>query len=142
MKRRLSAASGRWLRLSALLLAAGAAGCAQKGPGPLYAWEDFPRRQYETLLAGGTLPNAAEQAERLNAQAEKARATGAALPPGFRAHLGLVRLALGDPAAASALWQAEKAAFPESTPYMDRLLQRLQNPGARPAAAAAAANPG
>ncbi len=101
-------------------------GCAQPGPKPLYLWETFPRQQYETLLSHGT--PALDQIAKLEAHAEKARATGAALPPGFRAHLGMLKLNAGDTNEARQLWQAEKIAFPESTPYMDQLLRRLDAP--------------
>jgi hypothetical protein len=102
------------------------AGCAQKGPAPLYLWESFPRQQYETLLRSGA--GSAEQIAALEAHAERARGAGAALPPGFRAHLGMLKLSVGDADRARELWQAEKAAFPESAPYMDRLLKQLQAP--------------
>lgn len=109
------------------------AGCAQP-PKPLYLWETFPRVQYEALLGEGASP--LEQIRLMEAHAEKARAEGAALPPGFRAHLGKLHLEVGNPAAAYEMWQAEKKAFPESTPYMDQLLKRLQHaavPSAAPA---------
>jgi hypothetical protein len=102
------------------------AGCAQRGPAPLYQWETFPRLQYDVLLRSGT--GSPEQIAQLEAQAEKARGSGAALPPGFRAHLGMLKLAAGDPDRARELWLAEKAAFPESAAYMDRLLKRLAAP--------------
>ena len=102
------------------------AGCAHKAPAPLYMWEAFPKMQYETLLHPGVTP--LEQVGAMEAQAEKARAAGAALPPGFRAHLGMLKLSAGDVDQARQLWQAEKAAFPESTPYMDQLLKRLDAP--------------
>lgn len=101
-------------------------GCAQRGPAPLYLWEAFPKLQYDALLRAGASP--VEQVGVMEAQAERARAAGSALPPGFRAHLGMLKLAAGDPASARQLWQAEKAAFPESTPYMDQLLKRLDAP--------------
>jgi hypothetical protein len=104
------------------------AGCAQ-APKPLYAWETFPRLQYEALLREGASVNS--QITTMDAHAEKARATGAALPPGFRAHLGMLHLSLGNADQARQLWQAEKAAFPESSDYMDRLLKRLQTPSAK-----------
>ena len=101
--------------------------CAQKGPPPLlYMWETFPRMQYDTLLRAGVSP--LEQVGAMEAHAEKARAAGAALPPGFRAHLGMLKLSAGDPDQARQLWQGEKAAFPESSPYMDQLLERLDAP--------------
>lgn len=111
-------------------------GCAQKGLPPLYMWETFPRMQYDTLLRAGVSP--LEQVGAMEAHAEKARADGAALPPGFRAHLGMLKLSAGDPDQARQLWQGEKAAFPESSPYMDHLLKRLEAPVA-PAAPAAPA---
>jgi hypothetical protein len=103
------------------------AGCAHPPRPPLYLWENFPRQQYDTLLKtdGGV---DAEQIVQLQAQAEKARAGGAALPPGFRAHLGMLQLNAGNPAEARQLWVAEKTAFPESTPYIDQLLKRLDAP--------------
>lgn len=100
------------------------AGCAQKGLPPLYMWEAFPRLQYEALQRAGASP--VEQIGVLEAHAEKARGDGAALPPGFRAHLGMLKLSVGDVDRARQLWQSEKTVFPESAPYMDRLLKQLQ----------------
>ena len=99
------------------------AGCAAQGPGPLYMWEGFPRQQYSVLLREGASPT--EQIGAMEAHAEKARAANAALPPGFRAHLGMLQLSVGNPQRAKELWQAEKTAFPESSPYMDQLLRKL-----------------
>lgn len=103
------------------------AGCATKAP-PLYSWEAFPRQQYDVLSRSGVDP--AEQILALQAHAEKARAAGAALPPGFRAHLGMLQLSVGNAEQARAMWQAEKSAFPESSLYMDQLLKRLDAPAA------------
>ncbi len=117
--------------------------CAQKGPGPMYMWETFPRQQYSTLLREAASPD--EQMVALEAHAEKARAASAALPPGFRAHLGMLKLSAGNPDEARRLWEAEKTSFPESAPYMNQLLKRLNAtpapaPAASPASAAAAAS--
>ncbi len=101
------------------------AGCAQPQK-PLYMWEAFPRQQYDALLSAGVSPTG--QVGLLEAHAEKARGAGAALPPGFRAHLGMLKLADGDADRARQLWQEEKAAFPESAPYIDQLLKRLDAP--------------
>jgi hypothetical protein len=109
--------------------------CAQKGPGPMYLWEAFPRQQYDTLLREAAGSEA--QIAALEAHTEKARATGAALPPGFRAHLGMLKLSAGNPDEARRLWEGEKTAFPESAPYMNQLLKRLNAPGAATAAPAA-----
>ncbi len=103
------------------------AGCAHKPvTPPLYLWGTFPKMQYDTLLGSGVAP--VEQIGVMQAQAEQARAAGAALPPGFRAHLGMLKLASGDAGQAREMWLAEKLAFPESAPYMDQLLKRLAAP--------------
>ncbi len=108
----------------ALVLAA----CASAPP-PLYAWEDFPAQQYALLVREGS-SSVQEQTQVLEAQADKARATNAALPPGFRAHLGYLYLQAANPGRARELWLAEKTAFPESAPYMDRLVKKLDAPQA------------
>lgn len=104
-------------------------GCAQKGPGPLYMWEAFPKQQYDALQRGGA--PAGDQIAALEAHAEKARAAGAALPPGFRAHLAMLKLSVGDAGEARRLLAAEKTAFPESAPYMDQFLKRLDAPAGK-----------
>jgi hypothetical protein len=107
------------------------AACANKPPAPLYLWEGFPKQQYEALLrTDGSVPSA--QLLAMQAHADKARGLGASLPPGFRAHLGMLKLSAGDAGGAREAWLAEKAAFPESAPYMDRLLKRLEAPLAAP----------
>jgi hypothetical protein len=113
------------LALCTLLAATVLGGCAQ-APKPLYMWESFPNQQYETLLHEASSPDAQIQA--LRTHAEKARAVGAALPPGFRAHLGMLYLATGDASAARQMWHEEKAAFPESGSYINTLLKRLDKP--------------
>jgi hypothetical protein len=106
-------------------IAVALSGCAQPAK-PLYMWEAFPRQQYDALLSAGVM--AGGQIAPMEAHAEKARGAGAALPPGFRAHLGMLKLADGDADRARQLWLEEKTVFPESGAYMDRLLQRLDTP--------------
>jgi hypothetical protein len=113
----------RALLTGGMALAVAVGGCAQQ-PKPLYLWEAFAQQQYQTLLREKF--DAAGQIIALEAQAEKSRASGAALPPGFRAHLGMLKLETGDVTQARELWLAEKQAFPESSPYIDRLLKRLE----------------
>jgi hypothetical protein len=113
-----------WRPACALVVLLTAAGCAQKGP-PLYAWGTFPRQQYDALLSNGS--PLGEQLLSMQAHAEKARGMNAALPPGFRAHMGLLHLNSGNPEKARELWLAEKQAFPEATPYMEQLLKRMDN---------------
>lgn len=126
-------------RSAALVLALSLSACAQP-PQRLYLWENFTRQQYDALQRSGKPVDAQLQA--LQAHVEKARAGGARLPPGLRAHLGMLYLEAGKVAEARDAWLAEKAAFPESAVYMDQLLKRLQGgatvaPPAEPAASAA-----
>jgi hypothetical protein len=115
-----------WRAGCTLVLLSAAAGCAQKGPAPLYLWGSFTRQQYDALLSDGS--PAGDQLQAMQAHAEKARGANAALPPGFRAHMGLLHLNAGNPGQARDLWLAEKQAFPEATPYIDQLLRRLDPP--------------
>ena len=100
-------------------------GCAAK-PVSLYMWDSFPNRQYDALLRAGASPE--EQIHAMEEHANKARAHNAALPPGFRAHLGMLELNVGNAQRAKELFESEKATFPESAPYMDRLLAKLNAP--------------
>jgi hypothetical protein len=112
----------RAVRLMATLAVASLVGCAV-APKPLYYWEGYQRQVYEYLKGDGTSPT--EQLLVMQAQAEKARAAGATLPPGFRAHLALLHLQLGRYDEARQLMEEEKAAFPESTQYMDFVLKSM-----------------
>ncbi|HET7867321.1 MAG TPA: DUF4810 domain-containing protein [Burkholderiaceae bacterium] len=115
---------GAWRRHAglALLLAGALAGC-EHTPRNLYQWGGYQDQLYEHFKGDRHSPS--EQVRVLEAQAQKARADGMALPPGFRAHLGLMYLRLGREDEARRQLEAEKASFPESAQYMDFLLQRL-----------------
>lgn len=100
-------------------------GCAQ-APKPMYHWGGYQAQVYEYLKGDGAGTQA--QAGELETQQVNARAAGAALPPGFRAHLGMLYLQLGRADEARQQWEAEKSSFPESAAYMDFLLKRLDAP--------------
>jgi hypothetical protein len=111
------------LKVVAAIAAAGVlAGCAQT-PSRLYHWEGFQDQLYRYFSADKSSHE--EQLRVLGAQVEKARASGAALPPGFRAHLAMLYLQLGRDGEARQELEAEKVNFPESAPYMDFLLKRM-----------------
>jgi len=111
-------------------------GCAHKQT--LYMWGAFPRQQYDVLLHEGA--SADQQMHAMELHANKAHSANAALPPGFRAHLGMLELSVGHADRAKDLFEQEKAAFPESAPYMDRFLAKLAPPAPVPASAPAAAS--
>lgn len=108
-----------WSLLGAALVLAG---CA--APKPMYHWDDYQKQVYESLKGDGSSPN--DQLAALQKQADVASAKGQALPPGFRAHVGLLKLRLGDGEGARASFEAEEAAFPESKPYMEFLLKGMR----------------
>jgi hypothetical protein len=114
-----SARPAVWL---AALLVATLTACTH-APKPLYHWEGYQRGVYEFLKGDGI--TADEQLTQMLAQAEKARGRDAALPPGFRAHLGLLQLQSGRVDEARASFIAEKIAFPEASHYMDFLLAKM-----------------
>jgi hypothetical protein len=100
-------------------------GCAE-APKRLYYWEGFQGQLYEHFKADSSSPE--DQLRILDAQAQKSRASGAALPPGFRAHLAMIYLRLGRDGEAMQELEAEKANFPESAHYMNFLLKRMTAP--------------
>lgn len=108
-----------WTGLAAAALLAG---CAQ-APKPLYHWGGYQDALYAHLKGDGASPE--QQLQQLGEAQQKAAASGAALPPGFRAHVGLLQLRLGRDAEARQQFEAEKAQFPESAPYIDSLLKRM-----------------
>ncbi len=117
--------TGRRFAWAAVLACGVLTGCAQ-APKPLYHWGGYQAQVYEHLKGDGA--DAQAQARLLETQQVDARAAGAALPPGFRAHLGMLYLQLGRVDEARQQWEAEKSNFPESTVYMDFLLKRLDAP--------------
>jgi len=108
--------------LSALLLTA-CAGDSKKRS--LYAWGDYSDRTYHYLK--GEEQGWHEDITALEEHARKAEADRHDLPPGFRAHLGLLYLKSGQPDLAIGYFQAEKKAFPESATFMDFQLKGFKS---------------
>ena len=96
------------------------AGCASEKT--LYQWEKYQPQVYEYFKNG---PSEA-QVTALEAGLQKIQATGAVVPPGYHAHLGMLYLALGKDDQMVQQFQTEKAMFPESAAYMDFLLRNVK----------------
>lgn len=101
------------------------AGCVQ-APRSMYQWDKFQPQLYQHFKGDGSGPS--EQLLVLEEQAQKAQAEGRALPPGFRAHLAMIYLRLGQQEQARVQLESEKSSFPESAHYMDFLLKRMSSP--------------
>lgn len=108
-------------RVAAITLAAGLLGACAQQPKPMYSWEGYQPTVYAYLKEDGA--DYAVQAQTLEKSVEKARAANTQLPPGFRAHLGMLYLKMGDGDKGLAQLQGEREAFPESAPFMDFLLR-------------------
>ncbi|NTV11465.1 MAG: DUF4810 domain-containing protein, partial [Zoogloea sp.] len=86
-------------------------------------WGDYQGQVYG-YLKGDKAPE--EQILAMEAEMEKARAKGKALPPGYHAHLAMLYGKTGRTDRLEAELAAEKAQFPESTAYVDFLLKNLK----------------
>ena len=99
--------------------------CAQPSK-QMYSWDTYQPTVYAYLKEDGA--DYTVQAQALEQNVEKARATHATLPPGFRAHLGMLYLKMGDESKGIEQFQGEKIAFPEATPFMDFLMRNVNKP--------------
>ncbi len=106
--------------LLALLVVA--AGCARP---TLYSWGQYEELIYRSYAAPGAVAPEM-QIERLEADYQRARAENKPVPPGFHAHLGFLYFQLGKLDQAKQELETEKAQFPESAVFIDRLLANLK----------------
>ncbi len=105
-----------------LALIALAAGCAQP---TLYSWGQYEELIYRSYAAPGKV-SPEMQVEKLEADYQKARAENKPVPPGFHAHLGYLYFQLGKLDQALQELETEKAQFPESAVFVDRLIANLK----------------
>ncbi|AQH01290.1 DUF4810 domain-containing protein [Burkholderia sp. KK1] len=97
-------------------------GCATKAPS-LYQWDGYQPQVYEYFKGQ---KDATQQIAALEQARTKIFASDKTLPPGFRAHLGMLYASVGKGAEARQQLTEEKERFPESSAYMDFLLSKLQ----------------
>lgn len=97
-------------------------GCA--GPKPLYEWNGYQTQVYNYLKPQSS--SAEEQILALEKGVQTTAAQGRKLPPGYMAHLGLLYLDTGRTDQAVQAWNQEKTMFPESTQYIDFLLNNMK----------------
>jgi hypothetical protein len=107
-----------------LLAAAVLAGCAGRKP-LLYHWGSYEEQIYAMYSDTGKVP-IEEQLQDLERDYQAARAANEAVPPGYHAHVGYLYFQLGKIDQALQSFATEKALFPESTVYMDRLIARIK----------------
>ena len=107
-----------WLLAIAALLT----GCAAP---TLYSWGQYEELIYVTYSAPGKAAPEM-QIEKLEQDYQKARADNKRVPPGFHAYLGYLYVQIGKVDEARRALETEKAEFPESTVFVDRLLTNLK----------------
>lgn len=90
--------------------------CATKPA--LYSWGPYENQVYAHFKN----ESPEEQILILERHAQETQASGKQLPPGYRAHLGLLYAKVGREGDFFAALEQEKTFFPESAPYVDRLL--------------------
>jgi len=98
------------------------AGCAAQPT--QYSWGSYEELIYASYLSRNDVP-AEKQIETLEKDYQAARAADRRLPPGWHAHLGYLYYEIGKVDQARQEILTEKAEFPESTVFMDRLLANL-----------------
>ena len=100
-----------------------AAGCASVPD--QYSWGGYEEQIYvANTQPGKMLPE--QQAEAMEKDYQAARASNRRMPPGWHAHLGYQYFQLGRTDQARQELETEKAEFPESAIFMDRLLANLK----------------
>ena len=108
-------------RAGALGLVALLTGCASP---TLYSWGHYEAVVYATYAQPGAVPPE-RQIELLEQDYQRARSENRPAPPGFHAQLGYLYYQIGRLDEARREFETEKARFPESAVFMDRLLARL-----------------
>ena len=126
--RRSGCIPARVFRCLVIGASAGLLGACVQQPKPMYSWQAYQPSVYAYLKDDGA--DYAVQAQALEQNVETARAASTELPPGFRAHLGMLYLKIGDGDKALEQLQGEKVAFPESAPFMDFLMRNAGKPPA------------
>lgn len=108
----------------AVVLSALASGCASQ-PQPLYSWGDYQTLIYKMYVKPGEA-TPAEQVNQLSQDIEKAQASDQRVAPGVHAQLGYMAYLDHRPDMAIEQFDAERQLYPESAPFMNRLLVKLK----------------
>ena len=111
-------------RIAALALGAALCACV---PQSQYYWGSYSDALYDYY-------NDPAKSDRYRASLQEVIETGGPdgrIPPGVFAEIGFLELKDGRPERAREFFRREKAAWPESTVFMDRVIDAIDNPGSR-----------
>ena len=109
-------------RFALLACVAVLVGCA--APKTMYTWGSYEELIYASYAAPGSAPPE-RQIESMERDYQAARATNRRVPPGWHAHLGYLYYQAGKRDQAMQELRTEKAEFPESAVFVDRLLANI-----------------
>jgi len=90
-----------------------------------YEWGSYEEVVYASYLAHDDVP-AEKQVEVLEKDYQTARSENKRMPPGWHAHLGYLYYQVGKGDQARQELMTEKAEFPESAVFVDRLLANVK----------------
>ena len=102
------------------------AGCVTP-PQTVYTWGSYEELIYAAYLSPQDMP-AEKQIELLEKDYQVARSTNHRVPPGWHAHLAALYYQVGRVDQAHQELLTEKAEFPESATFVDRLIGNLKKP--------------
>jgi hypothetical protein len=91
----------------------------------MYYWGLYEDSIYNMYVEPGKTSNR-DEIRRLEAQIHRTIGSGQLVPPGLHAHLAYLYVTQGDYTTAMIHFQAEKAKFPESTHFIDGVIERMK----------------
>jgi hypothetical protein len=109
--------------MSVVVLPVLVTGCVS-APKTLYNWEGYQAQAYLSLQGDGFVIE--EQIIKLEEIMRKLKTENQSLPPGFRAQLGLLYSKNGRMDLAQQMWIEEKTIFPESSVFMNFLINKTK----------------
>ncbi len=92
---------------------------------PMYEYADYSENFYG-MKKDATPEAAAEWKNSLEESIKRSNARAIRIPPGINANLGYLYLKANDTAKAISYFKAEKALYPESSVFMDKLIKKAE----------------
>lgn len=98
-------------------------GCA--GQKPMYEYGNYSETYYQ-LKQNGDAETTTAWKTSLEESIKKSNAQAIRIPPGINANLGYLYLKVNDADKAISFFNAEKALYPESTVFMNKLIKKAE----------------
>jgi hypothetical protein len=102
------------------------AGCANTKAPSLYGWRNYEKNLDNYFRSDKTSMD--EQLKSMQDDQQILMGEGKSLPPGYRAHMGLLYGRKGDLESFRNQMEAEKQHFPDSSGFMDFLMRNFKKP--------------